>query len=209
MGDVFAAVSDWLQYDREAIAQGELWRLVTCHLVHFGLEHLVWDAAVFALLAVLCWRLGRVRCLVSLGAATLAIPAVLFVLQPGLPTYRGLSGLDSALFVTAALGLGQKLRADGRSTWGAAAIGSVAVLLGKVGYELATGQALFVDAASLGFVPVPLAHAVGGLAGMLGGLSSLLPFPAAARSPLRRFRTAHRSRSCTRSRTRAAAPARA
>ena len=107
MGDVFAAVSDWLQYDREAIAQGELWRLVTCHLVHFGLEHLVWDTAVFALLAVLCWRLGRVRCLVSLGAATLAIPAVLFVLQPGLPTYRGLSGLDSALFVTAALGLGQ------------------------------------------------------------------------------------------------------
>ena len=97
---------------------------------------------------------------------------MLFVLQPGLPTYRGLSGLDSALFVTAALGLGQKLRADGRSTRGAAAIGSVAVLLGKVGYELATGQALFVDAASLGFVPVPLAHAVGGLAGMLACYAS-------------------------------------
>jgi YD repeat-containing protein len=39
--------------------------------------------------------------------------------------------------------------------------------------------------------------------------TSLLPFPAAARSPRRRFRTAHRTRSCTTSRTRAAAPARA
>jgi len=170
MSDVFAAAGELLQYDRQAIASGEVWRLVTGHLVHFGLEHLVWDAAVFALLVVLCWRLGPGRCLVSLGVATLAIPAVLFVLQPGLLTYRGLSGLDSALYVTAALGLAQRLRADGRHAWAAAAAGSVAALFAKVVYELATGQALFVDAASLGFVPVPLAHAVGGLAGMLAVL---------------------------------------
>jgi hypothetical protein len=35
----------------------------------------------------------------------------------------------------------------------------------------------------------------------VGDPQSLLPFPAAARSPRRRFRTAHRTRSCTRSRT--------
>lgn len=168
--DSFERASEWLQYDRQALADGQLWRLVTGHLVHFGFEHLVWDAAVFALLAVLCWRLGRGRCLVSLGAATLAIPAVLFVLQPGLPTYRGLSGLDSALYVTAAVTLGQRLWRNGQRTWGAVAFASVAALGAKVAYELATGQALFVDAASLGFVPVPLAHAVGGLAGMLSAL---------------------------------------
>jgi rhomboid family GlyGly-CTERM serine protease len=163
----FDSASVWLQYDRQAIADGQLWRLVTGHLVHFGLEHLFWDAAVFALLAVLCWRLGPRRCLVSLGAATLAIPAVLFVLQPGLATYRGLSGLDSALYVTAAVTLGLRLWRDRRRAWAVAAFASLAALGAKVAFELATGQALFVDAASLGFVPVPLAHATGAAAGML------------------------------------------
>lgn len=170
MLDSLADVGNLLQYDREAIAHGQLWRLVTCHLVHFGLEHFVWDTAVFVLLSVLCWRLGWKRCLASLAAATLAIPAVLWMLQPELLTYRGLSGLDSALYVTAALALGQRLWRDGRRAWAAAAIGSVAALFAKVAYELATGQALFVDAASMGFVPVPLAHAAGGLAGMLAAL---------------------------------------
>jgi len=172
MLDTLAAAGNLLQYDREAIAQGQLWRPVTCHLAHFGLEHFAWDAAVFVLLAVLCWRLGWKRCLASLAAATLAIPAVLWILQPELPSYRGLSGLDSALYATAAVALGRRLWADGRHAWAAAAIGSLAALFAKVAYELATGQALFVDAAGMGFVPVPLAHATGGLAGMLASLRS-------------------------------------
>jgi len=170
MLDTLAAAGNLLQYDREAIAQGQLWRPVTCHLAHFGLEHFAWDAAVFVLLAVLCWRLGWKRCLASLAAATLAIPAVLWILQPELPSYRGLSGLDSALYATAAVALGRRLWADGRHAWAAAAIGSLAALFAKVAYELATGQALFVDAAGMGFVPVPLAHATGGLVGMLAAL---------------------------------------
>lgn len=47
MPDVFAAAGELLQYDRQAIADGQLWRVVTGHLVHIGLEHLAWDAAVF------------------------------------------------------------------------------------------------------------------------------------------------------------------
>jgi rhomboid family GlyGly-CTERM serine protease len=167
MSDVFAAMSELLQYDRQAIADGELWRFVTGHAVHFGFEHFVWDAAVFAVLALLCWRLGPRRCLVSLAAATLAIPAVLWTVQPGLETYRGLSGLDSALYVTGALALGQRLWAEGRRSLGIAALASVAALAAKVAYELATGQTLFVDAARVGFAPVPLAHVTGALAGLL------------------------------------------
>lgn len=172
MLEILEAAGELLQYDRQAIAHGQLWRLVTGHLVHFGLEHLAWDAAVFVLLAVLCWRLGRGLCLASLLGATLAIPAVLWTLEPGMQTYRGLSGLDSALYVTAAVALGRRLWSHGRRVAAAATLLSVLGLAAKVGYELATGQALFVDAAALGFAPVPIAHATGGLAGGLAALSA-------------------------------------
>jgi hypothetical protein len=85
-------------------------------------------------------------------------------------TYRGLSGLDSALYVTAAVTLGLRLWRHERRLAAAAALVSVLGLAGKVAYELATGAALFVDAAGLGFVPVPLAHATGALAGLLAAL---------------------------------------
>jgi hypothetical protein len=32
--NVVPGVADWLQFDRHAIARGELWRLVTSHYVH-------------------------------------------------------------------------------------------------------------------------------------------------------------------------------
>ncbi len=165
MGEVFAAIGELLQYDRHAIAEGQIWRVVTGHAVHFGLDHFAWDAAVFAVLLLLCWRVDPRRCLASLVFATFAIPAALFALQPELSTYRGLSGIDSALYVTGALALGQRYWSEGRRSLGTLAFASVAALAGKVAYELATGQTLFVDVASAGFEGVPLAHVTGGLAG--------------------------------------------
>ena len=35
-----------LQYDRTALARGEVWRLFTAHLAHFSGNHLAWDATV-------------------------------------------------------------------------------------------------------------------------------------------------------------------
>ena len=173
MLDTLAAAGNLLQYDREAIAQGQLWRPITCHLVHFGLEHFAWDAAVFVLLAVLCWRLGWKRCLASLAAATLAIPAVLWILQPELPSYRGLSGLDSALYATAAVALGRRLWAD---TVDAPRRRPPSARSWRSSPRSPTSwrpvrRSSWTPPAS-GFVPVPLAHATGGLAGMLAALRS-------------------------------------
>src|SRR3990172_6884652 len=39
-----------LQFDLSAIAAGEGWRIVTGHWTHVSLDHLLWDAAVFAAL---------------------------------------------------------------------------------------------------------------------------------------------------------------
>ena len=44
---------DALEYQRSAILSGELWRLVTCNLVHLGPAHLLLDLGVFLLLGFL------------------------------------------------------------------------------------------------------------------------------------------------------------
>ena len=50
----------FVQYDREKILDGELWRMFTGHLVHWNGSHLIWDLLVFVacggLLDVVCPR---------------------------------------------------------------------------------------------------------------------------------------------------------
>jgi membrane associated rhomboid family serine protease len=43
----------WGRYDREALESGELWRLVTAHLVHLGWGHLWLNLAALVMMAVL------------------------------------------------------------------------------------------------------------------------------------------------------------
>ena len=43
--------AEGLPYDRAALARGELWSLFNAHLAHFGPNHLLWDLAVFLVLA--------------------------------------------------------------------------------------------------------------------------------------------------------------
>ena len=69
------------------------------------------------------------------------------------------------LLVLLAVGLWR----EGASTAARALPAAVGLgFLAKVGFEAVTGQALFVEAAGL-FEPVPLAHLVGGVLGLLVG----------------------------------------
>lgn len=43
---ILTGAAAWLQYDRTAIAHGELWRNFTAHFVRFEVNHLGWDVAV-------------------------------------------------------------------------------------------------------------------------------------------------------------------
>ena len=46
-----------LQYDRDCVEAGEIWRLITSHWTHWSAEHLVWDIVVFIALLVLSLRI--------------------------------------------------------------------------------------------------------------------------------------------------------
>jgi rhomboid family GlyGly-CTERM serine protease len=156
---------EWLQYDRSLIAAGEIWRIITCHWTHWSLDHLFWDAAALAVLGTLCERLDRRRFIACLLTVGVVIPAVVWLFIPDMQTYRGLSGIDSALFALFAILMLK--RPSIRKTAGGYAILLLLVLgIAKVIFELSTGTTLFVDGSENHFIPVPLAHLAGGLVGL-------------------------------------------
>jgi rhomboid family GlyGly-CTERM serine protease len=155
-----------LQYDRVAIAAGEWWRAITGHLTHWSTDHLLWDVAVFATLGFLCEREGRRRFAGCTAASTVLITAGIWFILPNLETYRGLSGIDSALFALLAGSFLRDAIAQRRWNWVAGIAVPLAGFLGKTFFEIATGTTLFVDSAAANMVPIPLAHVIGACVGL-------------------------------------------
>jgi len=161
--------SAWLQFDRDAVAAGQWWRIVSGHVTHWNFDHLFWDGAVFAVLGVLCERRNRVHFFVGLLAAAVLIPLSVWLLLPEMRTYRGLSGLDTGLFTMLAIWtLVEKWQAR-QGRWVALLFCLLAGLVVKIAFEMFTGGTIFVDAATADFHPVPLAHVVGAAVGIVVG----------------------------------------
>jgi rhomboid family GlyGly-CTERM serine protease len=167
LASMLPAALDWLSYDRTAIAAGEAWRLVSGHFTHWNADHLLWDVVMFVVLGTMVEREGRGRLATTLVVASAAISAVLWMFAPEVSQYRGLSGLDSALFGFVA----PQLFCEARRKQHRAAQWLLAVLtagfVGKIAWEMATGQTLFVDSSAAGFTPLPLVHVVGAVVGFL------------------------------------------
>jgi rhomboid family GlyGly-CTERM serine protease len=171
-------MAGWLEYDRVAIAHGALWRLVTSHFVHWSGEHLFWDGLALGVPGWMCERERVPRFLPTIAAAAVLIPVSLWIAEPQMTTYRGLSGIDSTLFALLAAHLAREAHAG--QDW--SRLGLVALVsagfAAKIGFELCTGGTLFVDSAAAGMTSVPLAHVVGGLIGLVAGIiPAPLPLP--------------------------------
>lgn len=158
-----------LEYERAAVAAGEVWRLVTGHWTHWSLDHLVWDGLAFLALAAACELRDRKRFALCLAGAALVVPLGVFWLQPGLDLYRGLSGLDSALFALLAV-LVWRQEGAGPRRW--LVLGGAALFAAKVAWEAVLGEPLFVEPGATGFAVVPLAHLLGAAVGAAAGLPS-------------------------------------
>jgi len=153
------AVREALRYDRDALAAGEWWRLVTAHLVHLGFEHAVVDVLALALLWMLFARDYSPRAwLLVLGAAAAAIDFGLWFADSTLIWYVGSSGVLHGVF---AAGTAAHLRRGERDGWVLAAL-----LIAKLTYEQSVG--------ALPLVPGPVvvnAHLLGALGGALAALA--------------------------------------
>ncbi|MEY4489693.1 MAG: hypothetical protein RIQ79_2201 [Verrucomicrobiota bacterium] len=165
-----------LEFRRAAVnTHGELWRLVTAHLAHFGADHLRWDVAALLILGVMAERENRRRFAFTLSVAALAIGLGVWLGQPHFETYRGLSGIDSALYGLVCARLladGWRVRHGFSIAVGGLALAGFAL---KCGAELTSGATVFANAAADHYAPVPLAHLIGLAAGIAGATWEKLP----------------------------------
>ena len=93
-------VNPWLDYDRAAVLDGQIWRLVTAHLVHLNSWHMGMNLTGL----LLCWffftDLFTRRLLWLWLAASAPVVGLAFLgLDPQLARYVGLSGLLHGLLV--------------------------------------------------------------------------------------------------------------
>ncbi|NOY81504.1 MAG: rhombosortase [Kiritimatiellaeota bacterium] len=161
-----------LQFERSAIGQGQWWRVLTGHLAHWSWGHLFWDLAGFAILGFLCERRSRRRFTVCLFVSSVCISAVFHLWHPELAAYRGLSGVDSALFGLALTAFWREARRRGDSL-GQWLFGAGALLFcAKIAYEIGARDFVFASDPDGRMTPVPVVHAVGFLIGIACALGA-------------------------------------
>lgn len=128
-GDVGRAL---LRYDRAALEHGELWRLVTAHLVHLDLHHALLNCLGLLLMWALFARDYTPRQWLAIVLGSMAvIDAGLTVWDSTLSWYVGSSG---ALHGVMAAGTLAHLRRRERDGWLLAAF-----LVGKLAWEQGVG----------------------------------------------------------------------
>lgn len=161
---VASGLQSWCSFHSRNFSALEVHRILTCHWLHWSTEHLAWDLAVFVILGALCERRSPGRYAGTLLLSAAAIPLCMMVWLPQIESYRGLSGIDTALFglLVADLLIQRIKERDGTGT---AVFGLfLAGLFGKIALEMISRANLFVSDAS--FTPIPLAHLVGAMIGL-------------------------------------------
>jgi rhomboid family GlyGly-CTERM serine protease len=152
------------RYQPSAFDDGEYWRLLTGHLLHLGWGHL-WPNVIALLLIGALFNnvFDRIDWLVVGLAAAVAIDTGLYVLEPQVRWYVGLSGVLHGFVAGGALAA--LLRGQSSGAWLAAGLGA------KLLWEQTMGPMPFTAAAAGGPVIVA-AHLYGTAGGLLASAVS-------------------------------------
>ncbi len=156
------AASEWLRYDRTAIQQGEVWRLLSGNLVHLSWEHLLMNLAGLILIWLLYGRLlANLQWFFVVVISCMAVGAGLYLTNLQLDWYVGQSGMLHGLFVTGVL---LNLRQGYRMEWLL-----LLALIAKLYWEQTQG-ALPGSAELAGGNVIVDAHLFGAISGLVTGL---------------------------------------
>ncbi len=163
-----------LRYDRDLVAAGAWWRMLSANFIHLGWNHMLLNMAgaalVFALFApaVRAWEWAGVIVLTSFGVAI-----AVFHLNPEIRWYVGLSGTLHGMFTYGVLAELRRARVFGALL--------LAGAVAKLAWEQAVGS-LPGTAETVGGDVVVDAHLYGAIAGLvLGAVRQAWTFAAARR----------------------------
>ena len=159
-----------LIYDRAAIAHGELWRLLTGNLVHLSDAHVALDLAAFLIAGTIIEQRGYRHFTTLCVSAAALIGTAIYLFEPTLQFYGGLSGIVTAAVVYLCL---QGMTEQGSWRWLCATM--LAALSAKLWFELVSGKSLLLVVGGGNFVPVPLSHLTGAVVAVI--LFGLLHLP--------------------------------
>ena len=162
---ILGAVPDTLIYNRIAIEQGEIWRLLSNHFVHCDISHLGWNLAALLILGSLLERRLGARLLGLTAISCIGVSSWLWFIKTDLALYCGLSGMLNGLFSTLLLIL---WRENKHPILPLIAIAAVI----KIIIEASTQQAIFTH---LSWDSVPGAHGAGMIAGLCFFLITMVP----------------------------------
>ena len=162
---LFPSLAELMTLDLGRSLVSQIGQLFSCHLLHWSFEHLAWDWFMFVLVGSICELRCRRGYLLVLVLSAILIPVSVSVLMPVLGSYRGLSGIDTGIFVFAAILLIEE--AIQQRNWSSAGVYAAMLvgLIGKTLFELTCGGTMFVESAN--FTPVPVAHITGAVVGAL------------------------------------------
>lgn len=154
MGQYFASL---LQYDRSAIIAGEYWRILTCHFVHAGWEHMLLNLLGALLIPVLfvqlytpfTWFTGGLFCMIGISSSFL-------ILRPTLEWYMGLSGLLHGLLLMGIIG---EIKKGNRFYYF-----GLAVVVGKLAMEFFCGPSV-ITSRFINISIITTAHLYGAVTG--------------------------------------------
>ena len=159
-----------LLYTRVALADGDLWRLISCHWVHLNTDHLLWSAMTFFVLGSFCETMDRLKYIITTGTSTILIPIAIWTVMPNLEVYGGLSGLDCSLYALLIVLVIEREWPSQNWIWIIFYTIMLVLLPVKIIYEMASGLTVFVNNIHTDMLPVPLSHLMGGVVGFAVGL---------------------------------------
>ena len=164
-----ANVSNYLIYDRDLLAQGELWRLLSSHFVHTNFNHLMLNIAGLTML----WALhgdhyDNKNYALAFIISMIVCSAGIYFFDTDMQRYVGLSGVLHGIFIWGAF-------LDIKRGWKSGYLLVIGVIA-KVAYEQVFGASAEVESIINASVAID-AHlwgTVGGLVASIGIIISIL-----------------------------------
>lgn len=162
-------VNPWLEYQRDAIARGQWWRLLTGHMVHLGFVHTVMNLAACLIIVETFKPLASLWWYWWLAQLALFISGGFLLFDANLGFYAGLSGVVHGLLVMAAIEAFACRQIPGYLS----VVLLVAVVF-KLAYEASPWYHADYLQSYMGAPVITHSHLYGAIGGLLLGLQQLL-----------------------------------